>query len=164
MKKSSAFLFACALVLVTGVLPSCSKEEKLVLYSFHCDVTDRTAPSAIEDPEMREVYTKLLTDLLDDLSKLDMNETCETHIINGKYGPEDEKQTARYDAALPAVMELEARYKKRIEDLGEPDGLAFFIHGDFTLSRSTPADMSSAVSLRERDFDLRCGYSGFVLY
>ena len=39
MKKSSAFLFACALVLVTGVLSSCSKEEKLVLYSFHCDVT-----------------------------------------------------------------------------------------------------------------------------
>ena len=113
---------------------------------------------------MREVYTKLLTDLLDDLGKLKMNETCEVHIVNGNYGPEDERQTARYDANLPVLKDIEAQYKKRIEDLGEPDGLAFFIHGTFTLSRSTPADMSSAVSLRQFDFDLRCGYSDFVLY
>lgn len=164
MKKSFRFLLVSALVLLTGALSSCNKEEKLVLYSFHCDVTDRTAPSAIEDPEIREVYTKLLTDLLEDLGKLRMNETCETHIVGGNYGPEDEKQTARYDANLPALKDIEARYKKRIEDLGESDGPAFFIHVAVTLSRSTPADMSSTVSLREYDLDLRYGYSDFVLF
>ena len=45
-----------------------------------------------------------------------------------------------------------------------PEELAFFIHGVFKLTRSTPADFSSLVSLREYEFDLRCGYSGFVLY
>ena len=164
MKKFVGFIFVFALVLLTGVFSSCSKEDKLALYYFYCDVTDRTAPSTIEDPEMRAVYTLLLTDFIEDLSKLKMSEIYETNVVNGNFAPEDQKQIAKYDVRLPDLQELEARYRKRIEDLGAPEELAFFIHGVFKLTRSTPADFSSLVSLREYEFDLRCGYSGFVLY
>ena len=164
MKKFVGFFLVFALVLLAGVFSSCRKEDKLALYYFYCDVTDCTAPSTIEDPEMRAVYTLLLADFIDDLSKLKMSEIYETNVVNGKFDPEDQKQIAKYDVRLPDLQDLEARYRKRVEDLGEPEGLAFFLHCVFKLTRSTPADFSSTVYLREYEFDLRCGYSGFVLY
>ena len=163
MKKFGLF-FVFALVLLTGMFSSCNKEDKLALYYFYCDVTDRTAPSTIEDPELRAVYTQLLTDFINDLSKLKMSEIYETNVVDGRFGPEDEKQIAKYDIRLPDLKDLEAKYKKRIEDLSAPDELAFFIRGAFTLSRSTPADFSSTVTLREYTFNLSRGFSGFVSY
>ena len=160
MKKLVVF-FVFALVLAAGVFSSCSKDNKVVLYSFYLDVTDRTAPTEIENPEMREIYSNLLTDLLEDLGKLKMNGVHEAIIVNNQYDAEDKNHADRYDGVLPAVMALEAQYMQRIEDLGEPTGLAFVIQVAFTLSRSTPADASSAVKLREYAFYLRCPYGGY---
>lgn len=164
MKKSVGFFFVFALVLLTGVCSSCRKEDKLALYYFYCDMTGCTSPSRIENPELREIYTQLLTDFMDDLSRLKMSEIYETNIVGGKFGPEDEKQMAKYDVRLPDLTELEAKYRKRIEDLGEPGELAFIIHCAFSLTRTTPPDFSSPVKLKEYAFELRCGYSGFALY
>lgn len=160
MKKLVVF-FVFALVLAVGVFSSCSTDNKVVLYNFYLDVTDRTAPTQIENPEMREIYSNLLTDLLEDLGKLNMNGVHEAIIVNNQYDAEDKNHADRYDGVLPAVMALEAQYMQRIEDLGEPTGLAFVIQVAFTLSRSTPADASSAVKLREYAFDLRCPYGGY---
>ena len=160
MKKLVVF-FVFALVLAAGVFSSCSKDNKVVLYNFYLDVTDRTAPTQIENPEMREIYTNLLTDLLEDLGSLNMNGVHEAIIVNNQYDAEDKIHADRYDSVLPAVKALEAQYRQRIEDLGEPKGLAFFIQVAFTLSRSTPAEASSLVKMREYAFDLRCGYGGY---
>lgn len=160
MKKLVVF-FVFALVLAVGVFSSCSTDNKVVLYNFYLDVTDRTAPTQIENPEMREIYSNLLTDLLEDLGKLNMNGVHEAIIVNNQYDAEDKNHADWYDGVLPAVMALEAQYMQRIEDLGEPTGLAFVIQVAFTLSRSTPADASSAVKLREYAFDLRCPYGGY---
>ena len=160
MKKLVVF-FVFALVLAAGVFSSCSTDNKVVLYNFYLDVTDRTAPTEIENPEMREIYTNLLTDLMEDLGKLNMNGVHEAIIVNNQYDAEDKNHADWYDGVLPAVMALEAQYMQRIEDLGEPTGLAFVIQVAFTLSRSTPADASSAVKLREYAFVLRCPYGGY---
>ena len=159
--KKSGFIFALALAFLAGVFSSCTKEEKSVLYSFYCDVTDRTAPSLIEDPALREVYTQYLADLMDDLSKLNLNSVSQETVINNRFGPEDKKQTDRYDASLPEVKALEAKYRKRIEDMDASSGLAFIIHVAFRLTRYTPVDASSTVSLRDYSFNLSCGYGGF---
>ena len=162
--KKIGFLFLCGLVLLTGVFSSCNKEDKLALYYFYCDVTDRTAPSEIQDPAMRAVYVQLLTDFIDDLSKLKMSEIYETNVVNGKFGPEDEKQVAKYDVRLQDLKDLEDKYRKRVEGLGEQSGLAFYFQVAFKLTRSTPADFSSTVTLREYYFDIRHGYGDFVLF
>ena len=162
--KKLGFLCLCGLVLLTGVFSSCNKEDKLALYYFYCDVTERTAPTDIEDPELRAIYVNLLTDFIDDLSKLRMSEVYETNVVNGKFGPEDEKQVAKYDVRLQDLKDLEAKYRKRVEDLDVESGLAFYFIVSFKLTRSTPADFSSTVTLRDYLFDIRHGYGDFVLF
>ena len=144
-----------ALVLLSGVFASCGKEQKLAVYLFYCDTSEFTPEREIEDAEMRTVYTGILVDLLTELSNLRLNDKWDVWVVNDDFSAEDVKAEAEYDKHLPAVKDLESRYKKRIAEIGLQSESSFNIKVVYNLSRSVPADYSSAVYLREYSFDLR---------
>ena len=144
-----------ALVLLSGVFASCGKEQKLAVYLFYCDTSEFTPDRVIEDPELRSVYSTLLVDLMTELSNLRLNDKWDSWVVNDKFSVEDVKAEAEYDKHLPAIKDLEARYKERIGGIGLQSESSFYIKVVYNLSRSVPADYSSAVYLREYSFDLK---------
>ena len=143
-----------ALVLFSGIFASCSKENKLAVYLFYCDISEFSSESQVTDPDLRAVYSDLRLDLTVDLSKLKFYDKWDVWVVNDKFSVEDAKAEAEYDGHLPAFKELEAKYKKRIEEIGLQSESSFCIKVVYNLSRSVPADYTSAY-LREYSFDLR---------
>ena len=143
-----------ALVLFSGIFASCSKENKLAVYLFYCDISEFSSESQVTDPDLRAVYSDLRLDLTVDLSKLKFYDKWDVWVVNDKFSVEDAKAEAEYDGHLPAFKELEAKYKKRIEEIGLQSESSFCIKVVYNLSRSVPADYTSAY-LREYTFDLR---------
>ncbi len=150
MKKSYISIL-CGLILLGGFLSSCGKESKVAIYHFYCDTAEFTQPGEIQDPAMREAYSRFLTDFMSDLVKLNLVDTHQVDIVNGKFSAEDEKQLAEYKSHLPALKEIESSYRKKAAALAAP----FHIKVVYTLSRSVPADASPAVSLQEYSFELK---------
>ena len=124
------------------------------MYLFYCDISEFTSESTVEDAELRAVYSDLRLDLTVDLSKLNFYDKWDVWVVNDKFSVEDAKAEAEYDGHLPAFKELEAKYKKRIEEIGLQSESSFCIKVVYNLSRSVPADNSSDY-LREYSFDLR---------
>ena len=143
-----------ALVLVAGVFASCSKENKLAVYLFYCDISEFTSDGDVKDPELREACSALRLDLTTELSKLRFNDKWDIWVVNDKFSVEDAKAEAEYDKNLPVVKELESKYKKRVEEMGLQSESSFYIKVVYNLSRSVPADHSSAY-LREYSFYLK---------
>lgn len=142
------------LVLFSGIFASCQKENKLAVYLFYCDISEFASESQVTDPDLRAAYSDLRLDLTVDLSKLKFYDKWDVWVINDKFSVEDAKAEAEYDGHLPALKELEAKYKKRIEEIGLQSESSFYIKVIYNLSRSVPADNSSDY-LREYSFDLR---------
>ena len=135
------------LVLFSGIFASCSKENKLAVYLFYCDISEFTSESQVTDPALR-------LDLTVDLSNLKLYDKREVWVVNDKFDVEDAKVEAEYDGHLPAIKELETKYKKRIEEIGLQSESSFYIKVVYNLSRSVPADYTSSY-LREYAFELR---------
>ena len=143
-----------ALVLFSGIFVSCQKENKLSVYLFYCDISEFTSESQVTDPDLRAAYSALRLDLTVDFSNLKLYDKREVWVVNDKFDVEDAKVEAEYDGHLPAIKELEAKYKKRIEEIGLQSESSFYIKVVYNLSRSVPADYTSSY-LREYAFELR---------
>jgi hypothetical protein len=147
---------------------SCKKEPVEVRYDLLISAEATTPPSEIADPEMRNTYETLLRDLQNDLYVFEPNAipiytipqvitvviNKEVLGMNPKDIPaEDEKRIAEFNEFLPKLQEIEAAYRKRIEDLEKRDGVSFGINGMLILGR-TLGD-SKGVLLKEYDFELK---------
>ena len=148
VKVFGLFLLCC-------LLTSCEKITKVTLYNIYCDTAEYTPPTDVTDPALHDAYMQLLDDLMSDLVRINANDLWQVDVINDNFGPEDAKAEAAYARHLPEVKDLESKYKKRIEDLSKGSSSSFYIKVVYTLSRSVPADYSSATYLQEYHFELR---------
>lgn len=146
--------FLLVLILSSGVFASCGKENKLAVYLFYCDISEFTSESQVTDPDLRAAYSALRLDLTVDLTNLKFNDKWDVWVVNDKFGAEDVKAVAEYDRNLPAILELESKYKERMKEIGPRSESSFAIKVVYNLSRSVPADHTSDY-LREYSFDLR---------
>ena len=144
------------LVLLTGFFNSCGKEPKEVLYKFGCLTADFTPPEEITDPELRDVYKKLLGNLMNDLFDLHLDNLYGVEIAPKALRAEDEKWLAEYNRHLPEVKALEAAYRKRISEIEKKSDTSFFIKVTYLLYRSAaPGNTSDGVLLQQYDFELK---------
>lgn len=140
-------------------LASCKKGQITAEYEYGV-VLDATTPGNVTDPEIRGVYETLLSDLNNDLSNLISSGTAVPRKIVGRevdskdLPSEDEMRIAEYESYLPGLKEIEASYRKRIEDLEKRDGVSFSIKGYYLLTRGHFSD-SNPVNLKEYKFELK---------
>lgn len=144
----------CGFFLLTGIFNSCGKEAKEVLYKFGCLTADFTPPGDIADPELRDVYKKLLGDLTNDIFDLHLDNLYGVEIAPKALRAEDEKWLAEYNRHLPEVKALEATYRKRISEIEKNSGASFFVKVTYLLYRSAPGNTSEGVLLQQYDFEL----------
>lgn len=156
MKKSVKYFlsFIGGILLLSGVFASCEEEYKVTIYRLSCGATEYTGPGDIADPELEAVYIRLLDNLMTDLALLRLDEMWTVNIYDDNFTKEDEKRVETFNKYLPKVKELEASYKKRIEEIEITSTSSFCIKLQYILSRSVPAD-ASALCLQEYSFELK---------
>lgn len=143
------------LVLLAGIITSCEKEIKTVYYKFGCMTTDFTPPGDITDPELRDVYEKLLSDLMNDLFNLHHDSLYGVEIEPKALSAEDEKRVAEFNRHLPEVKALEATYRKRISEIEKKSDTSFFVKVTYLLYRSASGSTSDGKVLQQYDFELK---------
>ncbi|MBO4536939.1 MAG: hypothetical protein J5702_07000 [Bacteroidales bacterium] len=157
MKKSvkRILYLISGIILLSGVFASCEQAYKVTIYRLTCGATEYTGPGDIADPNLEAVYIRLLDDLMNDLSLLRLDEMWTVNIYDDNFKEQDEKRVAQFNKYLPKVKELEATYKKRIEEIEITSTSSFCIKLQYILSRSVPADYASALCLQEYSFELK---------
>ena len=140
----------CGAFILAGLLTSCGKETKVVVYQLVCDTVEFTQPQTIKDSEVQNLYLQFL----EDLSKLGLNKTWQAEVVNDKFSAEDAKAEALYQSHLPKLKELEAAYKKAIGNLGPRSESSIYAKVVYKLSKSIPADAFSE-RLQEYAFELK---------
>lgn len=147
--------FIGGLVLLTGIFTSCAEEYKVAVYRTTCGPVEYTSPDDITDPDLKAFYTQIQADLMTELSILRLDGMWQVNVYNDNFKAADEKKVSGFNKRLAEVKELEATFKKRIEDYGKPSASSFYIKVQYVLSRSVPADYTPALCLQEYNFELR---------
>ena len=145
----------CGLLLAACIFSSCEKETTLTNYLFYFNEQDGfTQPQEISDPDVRAFYVSMW----EDFSGLRLNDLWQVDVKNRNFDPQDEKALAQYNRNLILLKEMEAKYRKKIAELGEHEGSPFHITYIYRLSRSVPAGDYSRPSpwiMQEYSFELR---------
>jgi len=149
-------------------LVCCQKGPVTVVYLLGVSV-EGTNPKEIADPDIRETYETLWSDLQRDINNLvpDVyflfpNPQEITVEINRKVvsmdpkdvPAEDEKRIAEFDEYQSKLKEIETSYRERIEGLEKRDGVSFCINGQLLLLRAREDAKNDGI-LKEYKFELK---------
>ena len=152
--------FLLGLVCLLGLV-SCNKGPVSYFYVYGV-VVDCTDPSDIADTGMRDEYTTIVNDLVGDLVPGYIFYSTKISLIKEQLGvdidpenlpAEDEKMIGKFNDYLTDIKSIEDKYRDRIEDLGEVDGVSFRIKVKFLLRRGREAHPSEF--LKNYDFELK---------
>lgn len=139
------------LALIIGSLSSCTKEYKVTMYQITSGWEDGfTQEQAISDPDVKEVYKRILEDLAS-VSGLD---SWQVDILNDKFEQEDLTALDRFNNKLNLVKASEARCRKMMEELGTHGEASFHLTFICELTRWVAAD-SKTTHMQEYHFELR---------
>ena len=140
----------CVLTVCSGIVSSCTKDYISTSYmiSFSIDMNGFTQPKNIPDPEIRETYLQMVTDI-NNLGSV-TNNSWQVEVVNCKYDKEDRKAEEMYDSHLAEIKEMETKCRNIIDNLEIREGSSFQVKVDYTLKRWSPA-----VTLKEYTFELR---------
>ncbi|MBR5255703.1 MAG: hypothetical protein IKV62_02875 [Bacteroidales bacterium] len=143
-------------------LVACNKGPISYFYVYGV-VVDCTDPSEIADTGMRDEYTTILNNILGDLAPGYLfSNTKNISVIKDQVGvdidpeklpEEDEKMIEKFNNYLPEIKGIEDKYRDRIEDLDEVDGVSFRIKVKFLLRRGREAHPSEF--LKNYEFELK---------
>ena len=142
-------------------LVSCNKGP-ISYYYVYGVVVDCTDPRDIADEGMRDDYTTIVNGLVGDLAPGYEFYDTNISVIREQLGvdiepenlpAEDEKMIAKFNDYLTDIKSIEDKYKDRIEDLDEVDGVSFRIKVKFLLRRGREAHPS--VFLKNYEFELK---------
>ena len=164
-KYGRVLSFILGFVLISGIFTSCNKGTVDVLYVFGV-ITENTAPSEVQDPEMHEIYVSLLGELNNELADL-MDSSASTFLGTGEsfkriegvelnpkdIRSEDERKMAVYNSDLLKIKQIESSYKKRIEGLEKRNGTSFHIDVRYILVRGR--ENVDSILLQEYQFELK---------
>lgn len=139
----------CGLILCTCLMSSCEKETKTG-YMISFGWSELTQSRDIPDPEIREVYEQILTDIYN--LKPTIDASWEVWVSDDSYKAKDKDAEEKFNSHLADVKQIETRCKKTIDNLEIREGSSFFVTVEYTLKRW---DVNESTDLQKYSFELR---------
>ena len=140
----------CGVIICTCLMSSCGKEETKTSYMISFGWSELTQSRDIQDPEIREVYEQLLSDIYNLKSTTDA--FWEVWIADNNYKTKDKDAENKFNSHLEDVKQIETRCKKVIDNLEIREGSSFFVVVEYTLKRW---DVNENTDLQSYIFELR---------
>ena len=150
MRFTHMFANVCVLIISICLMSSCGKESTNTSYMISFGWKNLTQSREIQDPEIREKYEQILTDIYN--LKPTTDAYWQVWISSSKYKTEDRKAEETYNSHLADVMQIEASCKKIIDNLENRDNSSFSATVEYTLKRW---DVYENTELQNYSFELR---------
>lgn len=138
------------LIICTCLMSSCGKEETKTSYMISFGWSELTQSREIQDPEIREAYEQLLSDIYN--LKPTTDACWDVWIANNDYKTQDKEAENKFNSHLADVKQIETGCRKIIDNMEIREGSSFFVVVEYTLKRW---DVHENTDLQKYSFELR---------